>query len=154
MASLKPVHWSYGGRDKTYCCPLRKHQGFKCRYFLNPSPPFVDHHINRINVSSKASLFHHDSSSQLHRTSTHHIHPFPKEEESMKEEESEEEDINPQKLDQWVKDSAVEVTRFLFFFLYRVDMLHMYSKLSPIFSAFNLTVRLNLIRLVCSPFCL
>ncbi|KAI3449315.1 hypothetical protein Pfo_005980 [Paulownia fortunei] len=136
MTSLKPVRWtySYAGREKT-CCPLRKHQGLTWiaainssrkskllknilyrKYFLNHSPPFMDH-ISPFNVSSKASLFHHigdlDSTSQLHRTSTHHIHPFPKEEESMKEDEEEEDIINYKKLDQWVRDSAVEIVNNL-----------------------------------------
>ncbi|KAK6118160.1 hypothetical protein DH2020_048144 [Rehmannia glutinosa] len=71
----------------------------------------MDHHSSLFNVSSKkASLLHHigDLDSP---TSTHHIRPIdPEEEESMKEED---EEINSKKLDQWVRDSAVEIVNNL-----------------------------------------
>ncbi|PIN20117.1 hypothetical protein CDL12_07215 [Handroanthus impetiginosus] len=137
MTSWKPVRWScsYAGPDKA-CHPSRKNRGLTwfetiycsrrfrilksnlCRRksFLDPSSPFMEQ-ISPISVSSKASPCHHivdlDSTCQLHRTSTHHIHPFPGEKESMKEEDEEEEEISSQKLDQWVRDSAVEIVNNL-----------------------------------------
>ncbi|KAL0420199.1 UNVERIFIED_CONTAM: hypothetical protein Sradi_1433400 [Sesamum radiatum] len=141
MTSLKPARglYAYSGRHKI-SCPQKGHPGLTWfaashssrksklgksilyrKNLLYPGPQFMDR-ISSIKNSPRSSLFHHigdlDSISQSHQTNTYHIHPLLKEDQAMeeeeeKEEEEEEEDINSQKLDQWVRDSAVEIVHNL-----------------------------------------
>ncbi|KAK4417975.1 hypothetical protein Salat_2210200 [Sesamum alatum] len=110
MTSLKPVRgvYAYSRKSKLLKSILYR------KNLLNPGPPFMDR-ISSINMSPRSSLFHHigdlDSTSQIHQTNTYRIHPLLKEEQTMEEEEGE--DINSQKLDQWVRDSAVEIVHNL-----------------------------------------
>ncbi|XP_011079458.1 uncharacterized protein LOC105162974 [Sesamum indicum] len=134
MTSLKPARGGYAySCPHKISCPQKRHPGrtwFAASHssrksklksilyrknLLTPGPPFMDL-ISSINKSPRSSLFHHigdlDSISQSHQTNSYHVHPLLKQDQAMEEEE-EEEYINSQKLDQWVRDSAVEIVHNL-----------------------------------------